>query len=82
MSGPDPAVEGLATTRTTDGATGAPRTMLVGGEPTWSGQDLAACQRLVDRIGLAAFERECQHRVQERDGARCSTGATWRARRR
>lgn len=69
VSGPDPALEGLVTTRDTDPATGAMRTMLAEGEPTWNGQDLTACQRLVDRIGLAAFERECQHCVQEREGA-------------
>lgn len=83
VSGPDPAIDGLVTVREPDPATGANRTRIVSGEPTWSGQDVTACQRLIDRIGLAAFERECQHRVAEREGAlwtratldRCRVGA-------
>lgn len=69
VSGPDPAVEGLKTTRVEDAETGTLRAIITDGEPTWSGQDLTACQRLIDRIGLAAFDRECQHRVQAREGA-------------
>lgn len=33
----------------------------ISGAPTWEGQSLAACQSLVDTIGLSAFEIECQH---------------------
>lgn len=33
------------------------------GEPTWEGQDLAACQSYVDTWGLAAFIAECQQDV-------------------
>jgi hypothetical protein len=57
VSGPFPALLGM-TYEQRDG-----RTVLVGGEPLWSGQDLARCQALVDDIGLRAFRVECQHEV-------------------
>lgn len=67
VSGPHPAVEGLVTEL---GAwpNGRPRYVITGGAPTWRGQDLAACQRLLDRIGLSAFLRECQHDVEDAPG--------------
>lgn len=43
--------------------------VIVSGSPVWQGQDRDACQRLIDRIGLSAFIRECQHQVKEREGA-------------
>lgn len=36
---------------------------IVAGEPTWAGQDLAACEEQLNKIGLAAFRREMQHEV-------------------
>lgn len=39
------------------------------GTPSWAGQDLAACQRLLDRIGLSSFLRECQHEVSAEPGS-------------
>ena len=38
------------------------------GTPTWQGQDLAACQRMVSDFGLSAFKTECQHEVDELEG--------------
>jgi len=38
------------------------------GEPTWEGQDIAACESLLARIGLKAFLRECQQQVEETEG--------------
>jgi hypothetical protein len=34
---------------------------LTGGEPTWEGFDLEACQLQVTTFGLTAFRSECQH---------------------
>ena len=42
---------------------------IVGGTPSWRGQDIEACQKLMDRIGLRAFLREAQHEVHRREGA-------------
>lgn len=68
VSGPHPAVRGLVTEKV-ELPDGSVRTVVVGGEPSWRGQDLAACRRMIDRMGLSAFLRECQHQVQEREGA-------------
>lgn len=57
VCGPIPSIYNL----TTEERNG--RTVLTGGEPSWAGQDLAACQALVDDIGLQAFEAECQQNV-------------------
>ena len=38
------------------------------GVPSWAGQDLDACQRLLNRIGVDAFFEECQHEVQGVNG--------------
>ena len=66
VSGPHPAIRDLKTkTKTIDGKR-VP--MITGGEPVWVGQDLKACQDLMDLIGLPAFQQECQHQVHEREG--------------
>ena len=44
------------------------RHVVVSGTPTWEGQDLAACQRILDRVGLSAFRFECQHEVDVFEG--------------
>ena len=36
-----------------------------GGEPTWVGQDVEACQAMVDLVGRDAFLTECQHSLDE-----------------
>jgi hypothetical protein len=61
VSGPHPALTDYAAEPTTDDA--GRRRYRVSGAPTWAGQSLAACQRLVDTIGPEAFERESQHEV-------------------
>lgn len=68
VSGPYPAVRGLKTERRSR-PDGSVRHVITEGAATWSGQALDACQRLIDRMGLSAFLRECQHQVQEREGA-------------
>lgn len=62
VSGPLPAVENLTYEQR------AGRTVLVAGEPVWEGQDLAACQRIVDRDGLSSFLIESQHEVNRLEG--------------
>lgn len=69
LSGPEPAVRELVTVKAHDPATGGLRDVIVSGSPTWRGQGLAACQQIIDRSGLSAFVRECQHLVAEREGA-------------
>jgi hypothetical protein len=69
VSGPFPAVAGLKTEPSFDETLGRIRNRIVDGRATWTGQDLAACQRFVDTYGLSAFLQECQHAVEERDGA-------------
>lgn len=68
VSGPHPAVKDLETEKR-ERPDGSLRDVIVGGIATWAGQSLEACQRLVDRLGLSAFIRECQHQVKEREGA-------------
>lgn len=70
VSGPHPAVRDLKTDVEEDGETGARRAVIVGGKATWAGQDLRACQHMMDTIGLAAFLKECQHEVQSRKEGR------------
>lgn len=67
VSGPHPAIKNLTVEKQAQ-PDGSLRSM-IDGEPTWEGQDLQACQRIVDRIGLSSFIRECQHQVAEREGA-------------
>jgi hypothetical protein len=55
VSGPIPAVEGLEWVER-DGAY-----RIAAGRPTWEGQDLTACQHMIDTYGLSAFLSECQH---------------------
>jgi hypothetical protein len=62
VSGPFPAVRDL-TYEKRDMPGGIPRYVITGGTPLWSGQDLQACQRMIDRDGLHAFLTECQQEV-------------------
>lgn len=61
VSGPHPAIENLKVVES-EWPDGRQR-HVIDGEPTWKGQDLKACQRLLDRIGLDSFMREAQHDV-------------------
>lgn len=57
VSGPYPAIEGLAVEQTEDGY------VITGGTATWSGQSLEVCQRQINLWGITAFRREAQHEV-------------------
>ncbi len=61
VSGPYPALEDFASESYVDDD-GRQR-HCISGTPTWDGQSLAACQALVDTIGVEAFEIECQHEI-------------------
>lgn len=63
VSGPHPALMDAAYEQR-DG-----RWYIVGGTPTWEGQDVEACQRMIDTYGLSAFKVECQHEVDRLEGA-------------
>ena len=41
---------------------------VTGGTPTWSQMGLKVCERLINRIGISAFLRECQHEVDDVGG--------------
>lgn len=69
LSGPEPALVGMKTERVKDEETGKLRAVITEGAPTWDGQDVQACQQLIDLIGLDSFNREAQQLVQEREGA-------------
>lgn len=69
VSGPYPAVYDLQTREDVDHESGVRRHTIVGGLPSWAGQDLAVCQKNIDEWGLAAFQKEAQHDVQgKREG--------------
>lgn len=63
VSGPYPAVDNLETELLEDPRSGTLKPLITGGTATWEGQNLEACQRLLDTIGLGAFRLECQHEV-------------------
>lgn len=62
VSGPHPAVEGLAYEQRNG------RYVIVAGKATWEGQDLARCQAMIDSFGISAFLAEVQHEVEAPDG--------------
>lgn len=66
VSGPHPAIRDMKTKIET--VNGKRAAVIKSGTPVWVGQDLKACQDLMDLIGLPAFQQECQHQVHEREG--------------
>tara|TARA_R110002096_G_scaffold219113_4_gene407429 strand:+ start:1735 stop:3291 length:1557 start_codon:yes stop_codon:yes gene_type:complete len=63
LSGPWPAIDGAVWETDLEGVT-----ILTTGTPTWSGMDLAACQDIIDDIGLKAWRVECQHETDQAAG--------------
>lgn len=59
VSGPHPALEDFEYEQAEDG-----RWLITAGTPTWAGQDLDACQGMVNRFGITAFLTECQQDVE------------------
>lgn len=58
VSGPFPAIEGLAYVQSEQG-----QFQITAGQATWGGQDLATCQEQINTWGLSAFLQEAQHEV-------------------
>lgn len=69
LSGPEPALRNMKTEPAKDPKTGDTYQRIVAGEPTWDGQGIAECQKLIKRIGFSSFNREAQHNVADREGA-------------
>ncbi len=72
VSGPIPAVRGLATRHEAvvdEHGQAVGRDVVVAGEPTWQGQGLATVQDQIDAWGLPAFLAEAQHETDAREGA-------------
>jgi len=68
VSGPIPAVRNLQT-RSEQDEHGAVRVVITGGEPSWTGQNLAVCQSDIDSWGWAAWDKEAQHNVGDNPNA-------------
>ncbi len=63
VSGPHPVVSGLEIEHRQDEKTGTVMPIIVKGKATWAGQNIEACQHLLNTIGESAFMKECQHDV-------------------
>lgn len=67
VSGPIPALRDL-TYSTETLPDGRPRIVITGGEPTWAGLDVQACQNEIDKEGVSVFLSELQHQLLEATG--------------
>ena len=63
----EPAIRDLVIDETRD-ELNRRRCRIVSGEPTWEGQDLNICQRMIEDMGYTAFMSECQHEVRASSG--------------
>jgi len=61
------AVEGLKV-ESVDRGDGLKVYKIVGGTPTWEGQDLEVCEKQINTFSLKTFLREAQHEVAQADG--------------
>ena len=61
------AIEGLEV-ETVDRGDGRKIYKIVGGTPTWDGQDIAICEAQINAWGYRTFLREAQHEVSQADG--------------
>lgn len=68
VSGPIPALRGLKTRRVKRDD-GKWIYEIMAGVPTWVGQNVEDCQVEINLFGKSAFLEECQHEVDEREGA-------------
>lgn len=66
---PDPAVEDLEIEIQFDPEFGKNVWKIIGGTPTWEGQDLETCQQQIYDWGRSAFLKEAQHEVEQGGGA-------------
>lgn len=63
VSGPHPAILDLEYVWREEA--GIRKAIITGGTPTWQGQNIEVCQRMIDVMGMTAFLKECQHKVRE-----------------
>lgn len=68
VSGPFPAVTGLAYETRFDADLGRNVHIITAGEATWEGQDLQVCQQQMFDWGLTSFLQEAQHDVEQKGG--------------
>lgn len=66
VNGPVPAIRNLKWEWGRHPRTGHRAGIILGGEPTWEGQNLATCQQMVFDSGIATFLKECNHDVLQR----------------
>lgn len=71
VSGPYPSINDFEYETRWDDDLRRNRTFIIGGVPTWEGQDLTVCQEEIDSIGISAFQIEHQHEVEG------TTGGMW-----
>lgn len=63
LIGPIPAIKDLEYEHFLDEETNTFRYRIVGGEPTWDGQDKEVCEKLINTWGINSFLAEAQHDV-------------------
>ena len=68
ISGPIPAVEGLAYEQHFDDEIQRNLYRITAGSPTWDGQSLTTCERQINEWGLSAFLCESQHEIVQKGG--------------
>jgi len=68
VSGPIPAVSGLAYEQHFDEAINRNRYVITAGLPTWEGQSIDVCQAQMNEWGLTAFLQEAQHETTQSGG--------------
>lgn len=68
VSGPIPAIAGLAYESYFDAAIGRNRYRISAGTPAWAGQDVATCEAQINEWGLTAFLQEAQHETTLKGG--------------
>lgn len=68
LSGPFPAVEGLAYETHFDEAENCNRYTITAGEATWEGQGIEVCEQQMKTWGPTAFLKEAQHEVEQSGG--------------
>lgn len=76
ISGPFPAVEGLAYAPEAQ-ADGSTRWRITAGASLWAGYDLALCEEEINRAGPSAFELESQHAIDSDNPAALLTSAVF-----
>ena len=73
VDGPYRAIEGIITQQRYVEALERTVPWIIGGEATWAGQPVEACQNYILTYGWRAFDREMQHNVKDVEGALWTT---------